>query len=376
MVAVERRGEGGVALGGAEGAGQQRRGVEAAAGQGLDGCAELVVETEGADELDLLGRELGQRQADRPGRQHPELHDPPARPHAVETGGERLRIAGSLESYVKPALVGLIGVDPGGLRGDVDGLVRADPAGDRERRLGDVRDRDARGAGVLRGEAAERADRARARDQHLAAEQVAGAAHRVQADCERLGQRRDGVRRRPRHDEALALEHHQLLLERALDVGHDRSTAEKGHPPAEVAAAGLTGAALPARQARVDRDPVALLDPADVAAGLDHVARDLVAEDQGLAHREVADPPLAIVMQVGAADAAGAEPEPDLVRPERRRRALLEAQVPGTMQHADSHPLLPGACGHRPDRDDDVTLAHQVILRQNGTVACRAPRAL
>ena len=47
---------------------------------------------------------------------------------------------------------------------------------------------------------------------------------------------------------------------------------------------------------------IADLDPAHVGADLDHVARHLVTQNQRLAHREIANPPLKIVVQVRATD--------------------------------------------------------------------------
>ena len=79
------------------------------------------------------------------------------------------------------------------------------------------------------------------------------------------------------------------------------------------------------------------LDPGDGGPDLDDLARDLVAEDQRLAQSEVADPALVIVVQIRAADPARAEPQPHLMRPERRLRPLLEPQILGRMQHADAH---------------------------------------
>ncbi len=215
-------------------------------------------------------------------------------------------------------------------------------ARDRERLGRDVGDRDPGGAGVSRRDAGERADRAAARDQHVPAEQSARPPDRVQADRERLGHGRDAVGHGLRDHVALALQAHQLLLERALDVRKDRGAAIEGHAPAEVGAAGLAGAALPAGLARIDRDPVAGLDARDVAPDLDHLARDLVAEDQRLAQRKIADPALVVVVQVRAADAARPEPDAHLLRPERRLRPLLEPQVLGRMQHADAHRTLRG----------------------------------
>src|SRR5262249_18264607 len=49
-----------------------------------------------------------------------------------------------------------------------------------------------------------------------------------------------------------------------------------------------------------------------------------------------------IVVQVGAADAAGLDAHLDLVRPERRDRDRLDAQVLGGIQHGGAHGSPPG----------------------------------
>ena len=82
-----------VALAGRKRAGQDRRDVEAAADQALDRGAERIVKAEGAHEVELLGRDPGERQADLAGRQHAELDDAAARPRAIDAGHQRLRVA-------------------------------------------------------------------------------------------------------------------------------------------------------------------------------------------------------------------------------------------------------------------------------------------
>jgi hypothetical protein len=181
----------------------------------------------------------------------------------------------------------------------------------------------------------------------MRAGQRAGALHGMQAYRQWLGHRRHAERGRFRHDEALALVRRELLLKGALDVGHDRRAAEERHPPAQIGAARLARRAAPARQARVDRDPVADLDAGHLSAGLDHLARHLVAEDQRLAHREIADPALEIVVQVRAADAAGAKAHPHLIGLQRCERPLLETKILGSVQHAHTHGLPPLKLGRR-----------------------------
>jgi hypothetical protein len=118
--------------------------------------------------------------------------------------------------------------------------------------------------------------------------------------------------------------------------------AVEGHARAQVGAAGLARPAAPARLARVHRDPVVDPHARDLGAHLDHVARDLMSEDQGLAHREVADPALEVIVQIGAADTPRPESHPHLIRPERQGRSLLDPQLPRRVQHTHAHrPILP-----------------------------------
>jgi hypothetical protein len=56
--------------------------------------------------------------------------------------------------------------------------------------------------------------------------------------------------------------------------------------------------ALPAGQARIDRDPIAEPHSGHPGTGLDHLARDLVTQDQRLAHREIAHAAVEVVVQV------------------------------------------------------------------------------
>jgi hypothetical protein len=100
---------------------------------------------------------------------------------------------------------------------------------------------------------------------------------------------------------------------------------------------------------RVDRDLVADRDARHRGAEPGDHARCLVAGDQRLAHRERADPAVLEVVQVGAADAAGAELQLDVVRAELGRCFLLEAQVPGGVDAGGNRHgvLLRRSCARR-----------------------------
>ena len=60
----------------------------------------------------------------------------------------------------------------------------------------------------------------------------------------------------------------------------------------------------------------------DLAADLVDRAGDLVPERHRLLQPDGAEAAVMVVVQVGAADAAGFDPNPDIARPERRRPRL------------------------------------------------------
>ena len=92
---------------------------------------------------------------------------------------------------------------------------------------------------------------------------------------------------------------------------------------AAFAAAGAMAA--PAR--RIDRDAVADAEAGAPAVDLDDLAGDLVAKHQRRGDDEVAGPRMAEIVQVGAADAAGAEADAHHAGRERPERAFDHAQV-------------------------------------------------
>ena len=119
----------------------------------------------------------------------------------------------------------------------------------------------------------------------------------------------------------------------------DRSAAEEPHVAAEIAPPAAAVFASEAGPARVDRDPVAGLQAHHGGTGLDDLPRDLMAEHQRLLEREVADPSLEVIGEVGAADAAGAEREAHLVGGQGPLLDRLQLQFHGPVQHG---------CQHRP----------------------------
>ena len=95
--------------------------------------------------------------------------------------------------------------------------------------------------------------------------------------------------------------------------------AEEAHVAAQLLAALAAVVALAARMRRADGDLVADLDARDAGADRGDDAGGLVPGNQRLAHDEAAVAALEVVMEVGAADAAGAEPQQHLAGAGLRR---------------------------------------------------------
>ena len=130
----------------------------------------------------------------------------------------------------------------------------------------------------------------------------------------------------------LALAHHEVLTEQALCVREHAGAAEEEHAPAQVQAPAAAVVALAAGVRGIDGDAVTRLHARDLGADrLDH-ARGLVPRHQRLADHEGADAAVLPVVQVGAADAAGAQAQPHVVRAERRGRPATPAA--GRVRHA------------------------------------------
>ena len=80
--------------------------------------------------------------------------------------------------------------------------------------------------------------------------------------------------------------------------------------------------------ASVIADPVALFQRSDTGPDLDHGAGSLVTQDHRLVDDEGADPPVGVVVDVGAADAGVVDGHEDVaVGLEGGDRALLEGEV-------------------------------------------------
>src|SRR5262249_47859871 len=151
------------------------------------------------------------------------------------------------------------------------------------------------------------ADRPGAGDQHRLAEEVATAVHRVQAHRERLRERKLAKRDVAADGVALALTHHEVFLEHALDVREEARAAEELHVRAELLAAFAATLATAARMRRAHRHLVADAHARDARTDAGDDRGGLMSGNQRLADDEVAVAALEVIVEIGAADATGAE---------------------------------------------------------------------
>src|SRR6185437_10596868 len=178
-------------------------------------------------------------------------------------------------------------------------------------------------------------------DEHRLADQIAAAIHRVQRHGERLGKRYLAKRDIAFDRIALALAHHETLAEESLRVRKHARAAEKAHVLAELLAAAAAIGAASARMRGADRDLVADLDARHAFADRDDDGRRLVPGNKRLAHDEAAVPALVEIVQIGTADAAGAERQQHLASTGRRLVLRLDAQILFCMNAARQHALAP-----------------------------------
>ena len=102
---------------------------------------------------------------------------------------------------------------------------------------------------------------------------------------------------------------------------------------------------MAARLARVDRHAVAGTDAGDLVADLDDLAGDFMAEDHRLAQANRAEAAMQVVMEVGTADAAGADADLDVLRADLGNLGLFDPQIARGMDDGGSHRFSP--CSRR-----------------------------
>ena len=304
-------------------------------GEQLGRQSKLLVEAEGAAQLEFLGNDDVQRQRGRSA--DADLDENTAGLHHIESGNKRLLASRRFHQNIEAALVVGIGCERVLVARDVDEAVGAELTHELAGRIRHIRRHHLDGAGASNCNGAQRADRTRAGNQHAPSEQGTRAAGRMQADGERLGHGRFGSGQRGRHDMALCGIRHQDLTEGALHVRHAHGAAVEAHIEAVDLLPGLTKAASSAWPARRYRDAVTGFDAIDLRADLVHYACNLMAEDHRLLQQNRADAPLVVVVKVRAADTAGFDAHADIAWTRCRQCDLVDAQVFGGMNDDGTH---------------------------------------
>jgi hypothetical protein len=129
----------------------------------------------------------------------------------------------------------------------------------------------------------------------------------MQADCERFGERRRLIGHMVGDLDALRRNGVEVGGKAALHVRSLRGRPHEEDVFTEIGTVLAAGLAVAAPARRIERDTIANLHAGCYACDLDDLARDLVTEHQRRGYDEVAGTGVAVVMHVGAADAAGAE---------------------------------------------------------------------
>ncbi|KAG0773004.1 hypothetical protein G6F22_015252 [Rhizopus arrhizus] len=159
----------------------------------------------------------------------------------------------------------------------------------------------------------------------------------MQRHGQRLAERRQLERQAVRHRQALLFLHHHLFAHRPLHVRIAAGAAEEEHGLAMVGVALAAIAAHPAGARRIQRHAIARLDGGDGGAHFQHLPRRLVARRQRFADDEVAHFAVAVIVQVGPADAHGLDTHPHLRGAQRLGLLFVQAQVLGAMNCAVQH---------------------------------------
>src|SRR3569833_1855693 len=202
--------ERGPRLGQRDGVRDHRLDVQAAGEQGQRGV-ELGVEAEGPDEVELPRDHGGGGEPGCPGRQHAEQDDGARTAHGPYTVGQSVRRAGRLDRDVHdvgpPGAPGAYGRRGAVAGGPGEGLVHL------------VAHDDLGGAGLTQRGGDLAAERTLAGDLDAPAAHVTGAAHGVQSDRARLGERREPQRQARRQRPYLLGRDDDPLREPTLVLG-------------------------------------------------------------------------------------------------------------------------------------------------------------
>ena len=185
-------------------------------------------------------------------------------------------------------------------------------------------------------------DRARSEHEDLLAEQRAGAPHRVQAHRDRLRKSRLVERQRLRNRNRLLLLTHQLLAKAAVHVRDPHCAAVEAYIGAMVAQSSLAEGADAARQTWIDGDALTRTKRLYVGAGLDHDASDLVTQHHRMAKPNGAETAVAVIVKIGAADAADCDLHPHAMGTQWQARHVFVAQIFRSVDDNGFHVILSG----------------------------------
>ena len=284
----------------------QRKHVDAAIGDQFDRGEEFRPEAERAAQVDLLGHDSIRRHRDLPARQIADLDHDAAAPDDADGAGKARGRARDFERDIERTRRGL-GLQRLLAAGDIDDMIGAEPGGKRQRRRRDIDDGRLRDPCALRRQHGQQADGTGAEQHGALAGDVAGAGDRMQAHRERLGERRRLIGHVIGNLHALRRDGVEVGRKAALHMRGLRGRAHEEDVFAEIGPVLAARLAMAAPARRIEGDAVADLHAGCGAGDLDDFARDLVAEHQRRGHDEIAGAGVAIVMHVGAANAAGAE---------------------------------------------------------------------
>src|SRR5207253_6154811 len=311
---------------------EQRPDVDPVRGDVLDRPVELDAPAERAFEVELFDHDLVDDEGQRLVRQRADLNDRAAAFRGGDAGLERGEAAGRLEGDVelwrRQRLRLAVGAE--GARGT--NLARRF-----QRPIQHVGHAHHRCASEPRRDNGEATYGAPARDEYVLAEQIAGAVDRVQANRKWLGECQLSQAHVAGHRVALPLAQDEILGEHALHVRVEARAAEEAHVAAQMLAPFAAIVAAPTGLRRTHRDLVAGLDARDALADLRDDARSLVSGNERLADDEASIPAFEVIVQIGAADAARAEPDQHLARSDLGFRLWLYAQVFLRVNTASQH---------------------------------------
>jgi hypothetical protein len=292
---------------------------------GVDEDAHLVPGLEHLAAVDPLEREHVEDhrvevELDRRGRDA-EDRDPAAVRHVRDTGAQRLCAAGHLEHHVEALGHAELALDVAEVSlAGIDRERRAHPPRELEARRVEVGRDDVTGTGVPDDRDRHAADRARARDEHVLAED-GERERRVDGVAERVEDRRDVLRDARPVVPDVGHREDDVLRERArpLDAEPDRVRAE-------LATARHAVPTAPADDVALAPDDIARPEVAHVRADLRDLADELVADHERHRDRPLRPAVPAMDVDVGAAHPGLAHADLDVVDPDLRLGHVLQPE--------------------------------------------------